>query len=213
MERLLAKEIRAEDDEVVRMHEVLTNLYPSLCATGDSEARALFKKNYPSVDDLHYHMLYKTYSERIKKLQEKFEDLGGKTHLWVGINPPPGKFSMLELYDKMTEIAQRPKISFFRDNFMWNIEQNTKGGVRPHIHLMLLDKKVKPSRVIETLSKAFDIPKSSIECKRNFNNHLMPEHIAYLKGSKTDSKSEDVAKDICDRLDLGIPDYIGEIKI
>lgn len=212
MFRLQQKEIRAEEDETIRMHEVVTRLYPSLLQTGDREDRELFRKNFPSVDDLLYHMLYKNYKNRIQKITDKFESMQGKNHLWVGINPPPDKYTMKQLYEKMDDVVHRPKITFFREGYLWNIEQNTKGGIRPHIHLMLLDNKVKPSRVIETLAKVFDLEKNSVECKRLFSNHMYNEHIDYLHGVKRDEKSDDVAKDIVDRLDLDIPDYIGEIS-
>lgn len=211
MHRLISKEIRAEDDEVVRLSEVLTDLYPSLCRTGSDSDRKLFKENYPTVDDLLYHMLYKTYQDRIDKIKEKFDSIGGKTHLWIGINPPPEKYTMKELYNKMLDVSSRQKIKFFREKFIWCVEQHTKSGIRPHIHLMLMDARVKPSRVIETLAKAFDVSKNSIECKRHFNNHLLQEHILYIKGEKVTDKQSDVALDICSRLDLEIPDYLGEI--
>ncbi len=211
MQRLLMKEIRAEDDEVVRMHDVLEKLYPSLCNTGSAEERALFKQNYPTLEDLRYHLLYKTYKSRIQTLQNKFEEIGGKTHLWVGINPPPEKYTLKQLYDKMIDISENPKIKFFRDSYIWNVEQNTQNGIRPHIHLILTDATVRPSRVIETLAKSFDIAKNSIQCKRHFNGIMYNEHIDYIKGKKTDSKQEDVGKDIADRMDLDINDYIGQI--
>ena len=211
MQRLLMKEIRQEDDEVVRMHDVLEKIYPSLCNTGSAEERALFKQNYPTVDDLRYHMLYKNYKDRINKLQKKFEEIGGKTHLWVGINPPPDKYTMKQLYDKMIDITENPKIKFFRDKYIWNVEQHTQNGIRPHIHLMLTDASVRPSRVIETLAKSFGVAKNSIECKRHFNGIMYNEHIDYIKGNKTEEKQEDVGKDIAIRMDLEIKDYIGEI--
>lgn len=211
MFRLQNKEIRAIEDETVRMHEVISSLYPSLRNVGDREERELFRKNYPTVDDLLYVMLYKNYKQRIQKINDKFDSMQGKNHLWVGINPPPDKYTLKQLYEKMDDVIHRPKITFFREGSLWCIEQNTKGGIRPHIHLMLLDNKVKPSRVIETLAKVFDLEKNSIECKRLFSNHMYNEHIDYIQGVKRDDKREYVDQDIADRLDLDIPDSIGEI--
>lgn len=206
MLRLQNKEIRAMEDETVRMHAVLTDLYPSF-----QRFDASFNQLYPTVDDFLYVMLYKNYNQRIKKISEKYESFSGKSHLWVGINPPQEKYTLIELYQHMQEVTNRPKIAFFREGYMWSIEQNTSGGVRPHIHLMLLDTKVKPSRVIETLAKSFDLAKNSIECKRHFADHLYNVHIDYIKGIKTEEKDENVKKDKQDRETLGIPDYINNI--
>lgn len=124
-----------------------------------------------------------------------------KKYLWIGINPPPGAYTMLELYNKTVEATEKYKM--LREH-AWTIEANTDGGYRPHVHMMI-PKSVRPARVVEQLSKIYKVKANSIECKDGYSYE---EHLKYIKGEKKNEKILNVEKDIVERNELGIPNFI-----
>lgn len=123
-----------------------------------------------------------------------------KSYLWLGINPPPGAYTMLELYNKTQQAIQKYKML---QEHAWTIEAHTDNGYRPHIH-MIIPGGTKPNRVITLLAKHYNIENQSIECK---TGHSYEEHIKYIKGEKKKEKVLNVEKDIEERKSLDIQNY------
>lgn len=120
-------------------------------------------------------------------------------YAWIGINPPVGQYTLRELW----AVHMLPYT-----DYVITIEQNTDGGIRPHLHaLAKVCKNTRPNKEIERLSKLFQIASSSIEFKIHGNNLLSP-HLKYLRGEKTSEKLENVNKDIKDKEDANIPKFL-----
>jgi len=128
------------------------------------------------------------------------------SHLWIGINPPPGQYTMVKLCQMTIGIVKKYK--WAEDN-AWCVEAHTAGGYRPHIHLMVSynRNKVRPNRVIQMLSTSYKVEKHSIQCKTYLNGNLHGEHMDYIMGLKSDEKKDDVLSDISERNSLKIQNY------
>jgi len=128
------------------------------------------------------------------------------SHLWIGINPPPGQYTMEKLCQTTKAVVKKYK--WLEDN-AWCVEAHTAGGYRPHIHLMVAynKNKVRPVRVIQMLSTSYKIEKHSIECKTYLNGNLYGEHMDYIIGMKKEGKKDDVLSDISERKSLKIQNY------
>lgn len=145
--------------------------------------------------------IYDVTEKSLAKLKQVY--LGdAKSHLWIGINPPPDKYDMKQLYDKFKNLQFK-----WLDGALWTIEQNTANGIRSHIHLMVMEN-VKPHRVIEQLSAKLSVNRESIDVKKFTKGKGFQEHEQYIKGIKKDEKMENVEKDRNDRDNLGIPHFI-----
>jgi hypothetical protein len=152
--------------------------------------------------------IYKGFRKELAKIDDAHGKVAGRNHLWIGVNPPPDQYDLKSLYDKFLTIEN--KTIFTDDNFLWTVEQNTKSGIRPHIHLML-ETKTRPARIIDIFSKKLKIPKTSIHIDSFRNNRLWDEHVSYIKGNKSGEKTTDVNQDKIDRESLDIPDYLGKL--
>lgn len=126
-------------------------------------------------------------------------------HVWIGINPPPGTCTMLQLYEKVKKELE--PYSWFADA-KWCVEGHTAGGYRPHIHMMVLDKKCKPVRLIEQISKKLKLEKQCIEAKSYTKGKGYQEHLRYLRGEKKEEKIENTEKDYQERELNQIPQII-----
>lgn len=160
------------------------------------------------LEELIRKMVYEALHDDLKNLRAEFERIEGRTHYFIGINPPKS-INMEDLYQQMLQMINKFKM-FHPDNYLMCIEQNTSNGIRPHIHLML-ETKVRPARIIEQLAKHFKIDKPSIDLKKHSHSIMWDEHINYIKGKKKDEKMADVQQDVQDRTALGIPQYLGEL--
>lgn len=134
----------------------------------------------------------------ITRKYAKYLDTGkGKTHRWIGINPPCGDHEFKDLYDKLNNLELA--------NYQAVVEAHTELGFRPHIHMILYDIDTRPNRIITKLSKHFKCATNFIECK---TSNKLTEHLEYLKGNKKDEKKELVKQDIALRTQMGIPHFI-----
>lgn len=128
------------------------------------------------------------------------------SHLWIGINPPPGQYTMVKLCQMTQGIVKKYK---WLEHNAWCVEAHTAGGYRPHIHLMVSydTNKVKPVRVIQMLSNSYKVEKPSIDCKTYLHGNLHGEHMDYIMGLKSDEKKDDVLSDISERNSEKIQNY------
>ena len=134
-------------------------------------------------------------------IKQQVIDPQDKKYLWIGINPPPDTVTFKSLYDKT--IVATNKFKWLKDH-AFTIEANTDNGYRPHVHMMI-PKTVKPNRVIKLLSSYYKVETNSIECKAGY---CYNEHLKYILGEKKNEKKINVEKDIVERKELDIPDYI-----
>lgn len=140
-------------------------------------------------------------TEKALAVKQELIDPQEKKYLWIGINPPPGKYSMLQLYEKT--LAAINKIKWLKEH-AFTVEGHTDGGYRAHVHMMI-PKVVKPCRAIESLSRHYQVEANSIECK---TGHCYNEHLKYIMGDKKNEKKINVEKDIVERNEIGISNYI-----
>lgn len=119
---------------------------------------------------------------------------------WVGINPELKSFSFEELYRFAVE-----KVPF--DEYQMAVEQHTKGGIRPHLHLLIkVSKNTRKNHIVTRLAKLFNIANNCIQVRLSCNDAQIEAWLKYLSGDKSASKLEDVAKDREDRQKYNIPD-------
>lgn len=120
-------------------------------------------------------------------------------YAWIGINPPLGQYTLAELWG----VASLPYT-----DYVITVEQNTDNGVRPHLHaLAKVCKNTRPGKEIVRLQKQFSVEGQCIEYKIHGNNLLLP-HLKYLRGEKSLEKEDNVLKDIKDRLEFNIPNFL-----
>lgn len=114
----------------------------------------------------------------------------GLQHAWIGVNPPIDKYNSLKaLYEHAVDKMPYGK-------YQMCAEQHTKGGVRPHLHILLeVSSNERKSHIITRLAKAFDVEESSIQARISKNKVLIDKWRQYLRGEKADSKMDDVKKD------------------
>ena len=110
-------------------------------------------------------------------------------YAWVGINPEVGAFTLKELYDKaVLTIPYR--------EYEMTAEQFTKGGIRPHLHILIkVSANARKNHIIARLAKVFDIAEQSVQVRISHNLSLVSQWQKYLKGEKSECKLEDVEKD------------------
>ena len=174
-----------------------TPLYDLLDDNGDFSGEKLAMDNCKS----DYKALYKKY--------EKYLKLDPNKHRWIMISPVPlnahkkevpadaFKVKMVDLYKKLCSLNL--------DNYIACVEAHVKEGYRPHIHMILLDIKTRPNRIVDKLSKHFNCAKNFIECK---NSNEFERNFEYIKGNKQKDKMPRVKLDREERLRDGIPAYI-----
>ena len=133
----------------------------------------------------------------------------GRTHHWIGINPPPNKYTLKTLANAMQEASAKFKL-FEPGSFTYTLEQNTLNGVRPHIHLFLVST-TRPSRIIDILARFFKVQKNSIDIKTYRKDILWDEHLSYINGDKKSEKMEFVTADNLDKFNLDIQQTYGNI--
>lgn len=123
------------------------------------------------------------------------------THAWIGINPPLNTITLRELYEKTEEAVHKYK---WLQKSGYVVEAHTNNGYRPHVHLLAVTKE-KAYRIIQILSKYYNVESNSIECKIYHHGILYEEHINYIKGLKTSEKEELVELDKEVRENANIP--------
>ena len=201
MDGLYNKERRALEDQYLIHKENWTQLYPNGMILEDGSKIPL--------DQILQKCVYEGLKSDIEKLQNVHGKNGGRSHHWIGINPPPEQYTLGTLYEAMVEAIG--KYSWIEDgSYMYTLEQNTSGGIRPHIHFFLVSN-TKPYRIIDLLAKHFKIGKPSIDLKTYRKNILWKEHIAYISGDKKEEKMENVEQDNIDKESVSVPKFVGSI--
>lgn len=122
-------------------------------------------------------------------------------YMFIGINPPPNTYTMSELYELGKERTPYPE-------FIMTVEQNTDQGIRPHLHILAKGlKHTRKSREIPRLAAIFKLSSQCIDFKSSSDTQLNSVRRSYIKGNKTDSKTNHVEQDKIDRAASGIPDF------
>lgn len=136
---------------------------------------------------------------RLKQKEFKTSTCGSQ-HAWIGVNPPIDKYNSLKaLYEHAIE-----KMPF--GEYQMCAEQHTKGGIRPHLHILSpVSGNTRKNHIITRLAKAFDVDESSIQVRLTKNKVLLDKWNSYLRGEKVDSKMDDVKKDADYREKNNIP--------
>ena len=84
----------------------------------------------------------------LKAREKSLFSLDNQSHLWIGINPPPGSVTMRQLFDLTVTACSKFKML---DEHAFCVEANTDGGYRPHIHMMC-PVGTRPARGVQQLS-------------------------------------------------------------
>lgn len=140
-------------------------------------------------------------SRSLERLDNKFKECLETTreintkHMWICINPVTINQGSMKLYKKLFDID---------NNWRWEacVEQNTKEGIRAHIHMILYDN-IRPNRVIKKLAELFDCQTNFIQCKTSYE---LSRNKKYIRGDKAREKMPRACKDRKDRKPLNIPD-------
>lgn len=164
----------------------------------------------PYSEDLKDFVKY-IHDDSVKKIKQRHNKDTDKKYRWIGINPYPVlgeiKDEVLELFKKLKHKCQStPWLS----QVAFTVEAFTDGGYRPHIHLLILNTSIRPSRIIETFSKLFSCPKNMIEVATM--TYDFDKKFKYLKGEKQESKIEYVINDKELRQTLGVPDIYNTLE-
>lgn len=202
MEGMFRKEKQALEDQYMKYKANYISLFPKGLVMEDGTIMPL--------DDILQKLVYEGLTSDLKKLEITHQKTSGKTHHWIGINPPPDKYTLLELASIMQDATAKYNM-FEEGSYAYTLEQNTSGGIRPHIHLFLITT-TRPNRIIETLAKHFKVAKPSIDLKTYRKDILWEEHKSYINGDKKSEKMDNVAQDNLDKFNLGIPLVFGKIK-
>jgi len=123
-----------------------------------------------------------------------------QSYAMVGINPPPGTFSLKDLYDFCVEHYP------YKDYIMC-VEQHTGSGViRPHLHILHpISPDARKNHVITRLAKVFKLERQSIDVSISRSSIVISRQEKYIRGEKKEEKLENVEKDIKDREYYNIP--------
>lgn len=151
-----------------------------------------------------------TYEELLEKDVQHCSEASteGSTRMaWIGINPPLYSISFEALYHLTLEILPYK-------HYKMCVEQNTKTGLRPHIHaLAKVGEHCRPNKEINRLGKLFGVNSECIEFKISNNNLVNGTRKKYLEGDKVEDKLEYVNDDIRDRKLFNLPNFISKGNI
>lgn len=136
---------------------------------------------------------------RMKKADEGAKPPPSKSVAFVGINPPIGQYSMKELYNLAVD-------KYPYKDYIMVVEQNTKGGVRPHLHIShSVSDNTRKNHVISRLANIFKVEKVCINVDVSRSFVVISRRLKYIRGEKKEEKQDDVEKDIKDRNNFNIP--------
>lgn len=120
-------------------------------------------------------------------------------YAWIGINPEPDTISMKELFD--TAVAKLPY-----SEYEMCVEQHTKGGIRPHLHILAkISDNVRKNHVITRMSKIFNIKENFVQVRVTYAEGYVLQCSDYINGNKTANKLEHCKLDAADREKYNIP--------
>lgn len=142
------------------------------------------------------------FKDKCLEKELKAKPHGVDNYAWIGINPPPGEYTLKELYEKLLkDNPYTPSQAV--------VEQHTEGGIRPHIHqLVRVSSNTRKNHIITKLSKVYGLNPQSVQVNITKNKILIDKWEGYLSGSKKDNKMENVELDKIDREKDNIPDLI-----
>lgn len=136
---------------------------------------------------------------KAKLLKKDEEKAPGRSWAFVGINPPCGTFNIKGLYDYCVE-------HYPYKDYMMTVEQNTAGGIRPHLHILHpVSDNTRKNHVITRLAKVFKLESQSIDVSISRSSVVVSRWQNYIRGEKKEEKLENVEKDIKDREYYNIP--------
>lgn len=97
------------------------------------------------------------WKEKCLEKELKNEPTGSENYAWIGINPPPGDYTLKELYEKLLKDNPYSPSSAV-------VEQHTEGGIRPHIHqLVRVSSNTRKNHIITKLSKIYGLNPQSVQ--------------------------------------------------
>lgn len=144
------------------------------------------------------------YTDLIEKdknfMQVKYTPIKKDNFAWIGINPEVGTYTMEALYSHAVS-----KLPYSAYELV--VEQHTDGGIRPHLHILVrISGNARKNHIITRMAKIFDIQENFVQVRITNSSSLVEKYKKYLRGEKTDSKTENVSKDKIDREKNNIPD-------
>lgn len=200
MDLLYAREKKKLADDMVKWLETLQD--------------PLFQRSLDDMKTTPEEFIHRVMEKSLYRLNQRYyppQPDNEKSHLWIGVNPPPDTINLSSLYSKLITALSRYKW-IDEGSYIASVEAHTEGGYRPHIHLLISHSPLeKPNRVIKALATHFKVNASSIQCKAYHKGLLYQEHIDYIMGDKCEAKQDNVVKDNKERDDLGIPNVIGKL--
>lgn len=128
-------------------------------------------------------------------------------HVWVGVNPPHKQYTLNELYLHTVKLCSRYK---WLARHAFTVESHTDGGYRPHVHLMAVTNQ-KKGRIIQQLQNFYDVKNNCIDVTTHYKGVMYGEHLDYILGNKKKDKNENRDKDILEKIELEIPQYINNL--
>ena len=150
----------------------------------------------------------------LKNLRDKYFGRDRDCHTWIGINPcvlGDESPQLKNLWDKTINLLGRYKC-IPKHGVAFCVERNTKNGIRPHIHLMVVgDQKERPAHIAKTLAKYYECEANLIEVKKYKRKQMFDAHLQYIKGQKAEEKLPYVEADIQDRLNEKVENYFVNI--
>ncbi len=126
----------------------------------------------------------------------------------VTINPPVSYLTFKELW-----LYALDKFPF--EHYEMVIEQNTNGGVRPHLHILVpVGKNDRKHQLIDKIFNRMLLPsKECVNVKTITKLKDLTGWRNYLAGIKTPEKGSFVEKDALDRCTFNIPNIFSNLKI
>lgn len=139
------------------------------------------------------------------------------------------KPSTSELKQKYAAITINPPVSYLTFKELWQhaiakfpfshyemvIEQNTNGGIRPHLHILVpIGQNDRKHQLIDKVFIRMDLPsKECVNLKTITKMKDLQAWRNYLNGLKTPEKGSFVEKDTFDRIKFEIPNLFSNLKI
>lgn len=150
----------------------------------------------------------------LKKLKNKYFGQSNEMHTWIGVNPcalGDETPQLKNLWDKTMSLLGRYKC-IPNKGVSFCVERNTKNGIRPHIHLMIVgEQKDRPAHIAKTLAKYYGCASNLIDVRKYKRSEMFAEHINYIKGEKRTEKLSQVEADKQDRISENVPDFFSNV--
>ena len=102
MEGMFIREKKALEDQYVKYKENWVSLFPQGMRMDDGTLVPL--------EELLTKLVYQGLESDIKNLEIAHSKASGRTHHWIGINPPSNKYTLLELANAMQDVTAKYKM-------------------------------------------------------------------------------------------------------